>query len=416
MKRFVLTLLVISMVILGGCVAPPVPPSPVQMEPSVQPPHSPSNLIGEPVSQSVVNLEWSDNSDNEDGFRIYRNGDNIATIRANSITYQDTGLEGGKAYQYVVSAYNVAGESGACSCTVRTLNPPLNVTINHIGVIFDHDPIGPGDIGIVLVASDGYELIETIIPPGEETFQLNDYETIELNQRVFHTSSAGDYLKISIIAYDDDPETMLSDILHTALPLIGSLLGVPFISSVDEFLLAYEEETGEPLFVNQDDFVGYFEGLWGSDESWGIGQHEAIGTDDLRVWLSIWSDSEPSPMPVLSLRPEPNVSFDGWYVGGSKVYTADKDDTVTARLILSGGDPGQYEMRIGRAIPWAVDETVTNLSFTYDGNSAIKELAFSPPYATGEASTEGYWVQLRKDGEEVWILTNEYPPRLTVNQ
>ena len=111
------------------------------MEHRVQPPDSPSSLIGEPQSQTVVNLHWIDNSDNEDGFKIYRDGSVVATIGVNSANYRDTGLEAGKTYHYIVRAYNAAGESGVSSCTVKMPNPPLNVTINHLGVKFDHDPM-----------------------------------------------------------------------------------------------------------------------------------------------------------------------------------------------------------------------------------------------------------------------------------
>lgn len=107
----------------------------------MQPPDSPSSLIGELQSQTVVNLHWIDNSDNEDSFKIYRDGSVVATIGVNSANYRDTGLEAGKTYHYIVRAYNAAGESGVSSCTVKMPNPPLNVTINHLGVKFDHDPM-----------------------------------------------------------------------------------------------------------------------------------------------------------------------------------------------------------------------------------------------------------------------------------
>jgi hypothetical protein len=490
--------------------------------PTAAPPNAPYDLSATATSQSVVTLQWTDNSDNEEGFMIYRDSSIIGTVGANIITYQDTSLEAGKTYQYTVKAYNAAGESGACFCNVKTLNPSLNVTINYIGVKFDHDPSelfqGPGDIRLAFVVSDGKQTIEEIIPPGEGSYQLNDYETTELNQRIFHTDSAGEYLKVCIIAYDDDPETLVSDLLQAALPVLGPLVGIPDVSGISSIFSAYEEQTGKPLFENKDDYVGYFEGLWGSDESWGIGQHNAVGTEDFRVWLSIWSDNQPSPMPKPTLSPdvtiqsvdvpaevevgrnytynvtlrndetspvivtlkiyssatgdvssqsvtvpansakdvpqtthfEPagvrtvtytifyngqeldsvsrtveavgteapgvlTVDFDGWYVGGSEVTTASKGDVVTARITLTSGDSGQYTIRIRRDIVWASDETVNELLFSYGGASDTITLSFTPPYATGEANTDGYHIDLVKDGYIVWTLTDAYPPRLRVN-
>ncbi len=109
-----------------------------------------------------------------------------------------------------------------------------------------------------------------------------------------------------------------------------------------------------------------------------------------------------------------SITFDGWYVEGSEVTTASKDDTVIARISLLGGDSGQYKIRIRRDIRWATDETIDELTFSYDGVSATKELSFSPPYATDEASTDGYLIDLMQDGYTVWDMVNSYPPRLLV--
>ena len=75
------------------------------------PPASPSNLRAIAVSQTQVNLFWNDNSDNEDGFKIYRDGSYLITVGANVTTYQDTGLSCGTTYWYRVTAYNTSGES-----------------------------------------------------------------------------------------------------------------------------------------------------------------------------------------------------------------------------------------------------------------------------------------------------------------
>lgn len=530
----VLVLTLLSIVVgVSACSGSAVPPqypysppetSPPKTEPSIRPPNSPSGLIGASISQSAVSLQWSDNSNNEVGFNVYRDGIKVAAVNANVTTYQDTGLRAGKSYQYVVTAYNSAGESEACSYTAKTLNPPLNVTINYIGVKFDHDPSefwqGPGDICLVLVITDGKQTVQEQLPPGGGTYPLNDFQTFQLDQPVFHTPSVGDYLKVSLIAYDDDPESRVSDIIQVALPILGPILGIPHASDISAVFSQYQEETGRPLFENKDDYVGNFMGFWGSDESWGIGQHKAVGTEDFRVWFSIWTDNQPSPIPKPTLLPnvtiqsvdvppeveagkyysynitlrndesrsvnltldikssitgnvssesitvlannsivlkreikfEPagvrtitysilyksqeiaslaktvdakyktptptqsplSVEFDGWYVGANKVNTATKNDTVTTRITLSYGTSGQYTMRIRRDIVWASDETLNDLLFSYDGVSDTIALSFAPPYATGEASTDGYHIDLLKDGYIVWTLADAYPPRLRV--
>lgn len=59
-----------------------------------------------------VNLGWTDRSNNETGFRVYRDGALVVDLPANSTTYTD--LFAGSAtvlYSYRVSAYNAAGEA-----------------------------------------------------------------------------------------------------------------------------------------------------------------------------------------------------------------------------------------------------------------------------------------------------------------
>src|SRR5207244_13195144 len=77
---------------------------------------SPSTLAATAISRSEIDLSWTDNSANEDGFRIERSTDGtnfaeIATVGPNVTTYADTGLTRNKQYYYRVRAYNSAGTS-----------------------------------------------------------------------------------------------------------------------------------------------------------------------------------------------------------------------------------------------------------------------------------------------------------------
>ncbi len=93
-------------------------------EPQLQLPGSAGGLSTRILSSTEIELTWNDNSDNEDGFRIYRNDDRIATVDENVTSYTDTGLEGGRSYTYRVAAYNEAGESASTgSSRVETPSP-----------------------------------------------------------------------------------------------------------------------------------------------------------------------------------------------------------------------------------------------------------------------------------------------------
>ena len=105
------------------------------------PPSAPSNLAGQAVSSSEINLTWQDNSSNETGFYIYRKTTDdysiIATMEANATSYNNTGLNPETAYSYKIAAYNNIGESGfsnaLCVHTpAEPLEPPSNVTAEAI--------------------------------------------------------------------------------------------------------------------------------------------------------------------------------------------------------------------------------------------------------------------------------------------
>ena len=92
------------------------------------PPAAPSNLTVAAVSASQINLSWSDNSSNEDGFIIERslNGTSftvIGTVGANVTSYASTGLVKNTRYYYRVSAFNGLGASGY-SNTANTKTKP----------------------------------------------------------------------------------------------------------------------------------------------------------------------------------------------------------------------------------------------------------------------------------------------------
>jgi hypothetical protein len=60
-----------------------------------------------------VRLSWVDASNNEDGFRIYRNSKMLVELPANTSSVLDAILNGAGKYTYAVVAFNAAGEGSA---------------------------------------------------------------------------------------------------------------------------------------------------------------------------------------------------------------------------------------------------------------------------------------------------------------
>jgi hypothetical protein len=93
-------------------------------------PMAPGNLAAGAVSDSQINLQWSDNSVDESGFELQRSSDGsnwsaLASLGANSVAYSDTGLPASTTYFYRVRAFNSAGSSGWSNTdSAQTLAPP----------------------------------------------------------------------------------------------------------------------------------------------------------------------------------------------------------------------------------------------------------------------------------------------------
>ena len=93
----------------------------------VSPPESPSALAAAAVSSSQIDLSWTDNASNEEGFKIERCtglgcGDfvEIGAAGPNAASFESGGLTGGTAYAYRVRAYSGAGNSGYSNTATAT--------------------------------------------------------------------------------------------------------------------------------------------------------------------------------------------------------------------------------------------------------------------------------------------------------
>lgn len=119
---------------------------------------APTGLTATAQSTTSIRLDWTDNSDNETGFRLERSPDGssewteVTTTSADVVSYDDTGLAAGTAYWYRVCATSGEGDtafSNTANATTQadTTNPTLSVDN-----IIDGGDVGTGFV--VGTASD----------------------------------------------------------------------------------------------------------------------------------------------------------------------------------------------------------------------------------------------------------------------
>ena len=102
--------------------------------PAPTPPNAPTSLTATATSSSDIRLNWTDASNNEDGFKIERRlgttgaFSEIFTTGANTATFTDSGLASSTNYFYRIRSYNFAGGNSAYSALANaTTSAPTPV-------------------------------------------------------------------------------------------------------------------------------------------------------------------------------------------------------------------------------------------------------------------------------------------------
>jgi hypothetical protein len=105
------------------------------INPPANAPDAPSGLGVGALSTSEIGLSWTDNANDESGFKIERKTDlggsysHIVTVAANVGSYADDGLHDGTSYDYRVLAFNAAGDSAPSEDNATTpLAAPSNLS------------------------------------------------------------------------------------------------------------------------------------------------------------------------------------------------------------------------------------------------------------------------------------------------
>jgi hypothetical protein len=175
--------------------------TPVGLKPPA--PNAPTSLTATPAGSASIRLAWLDNATNEADFRIERNDggtwNEIATVAANVVSYEVSGLAADTAYNFRVRARNEGGDSaytteasaktlvavGACvpgDTTVCLLNDRFRVTIDYLNQFAN-----PPQAGKLRTA----RLLAGLQNPDTATFGFGSAQNIEVVVRIQDTRPFG---------------------------------------------------------------------------------------------------------------------------------------------------------------------------------------------------------------------------------
>ena len=201
-------------------------------------PNPPSGLTAAPASQTRINLAWTDNSNNESGFKIERskNGTSgwtrIATVGANVTTYSDAGLSCDTTYYYRVLAYNAGGDSSysnTANATTAVCTPAAPATIT-VQVSPDTLTVNTGATAMVtatMVDAAGHPMSGVMLrgAPSPSTLgSVSGLGATHVNGQAFGTWTAGSLAGVGLLNVGNGSITGTTAItLTNPAPVITSL-------------------------------------------------------------------------------------------------------------------------------------------------------------------------------------------------
>ncbi|MDD5223629.1 MAG: fibronectin type III domain-containing protein [bacterium] len=112
------------------------------------PPDFPTDLQASAISSSRIDLSWTDNADNEEGFKIERMVSGgayalVTSLAADTLSYSDTGLNPATTYSYRVSAFNSVGDSEYSNEATATTLPEVIPDTTPPDTFLTAQPVNP---------------------------------------------------------------------------------------------------------------------------------------------------------------------------------------------------------------------------------------------------------------------------------
>ena len=205
------------------------------------------------------------------------------------------------------------GDSGGLRVapTATPMPPPVAITLRQIGITRSHEfeifsGANADDIRLLVTVDDGSGQPETrVVPPeGASPFKVRVGQPVQLNQVVFRAPSAGQHLRLTIVAIEEDDSSWIGPLIGAAAAVASGGTALVVAASV------LADPTVQDVLGGGNDPVGFYEAVWFPQDRWGSGRYEAVGSQDLLLWFDVEVGGEvrrqvsgaprPTPTPELS--------------------------------------------------------------------------------------------------------------------
>jgi len=268
-------------------------------------PSSPETLRSVKVTTTEVTLEWLDVSNNELGFKLFRNGELVRDdIAKDSTSVFDYGLQPSTVYEYEVVASNKAGDSLRSEIViVKTKNYTIVGRLDKIGVADNGEPFfreifdKRGEIYLGVIIRDGERVMYRRLP-SDGYYRLADNQILELGIPLFYIPDVGKDLSINIICFEHDHVGLKSDggLAEELLLKAGDMAVKGSMGNLYSLILDVAgvdfTDTIRDISGFADDFMGEYDQIWSESDNWGVGNHQDIRLDKgdgtgVILWYSI---------------------------------------------------------------------------------------------------------------------------------
>ncbi len=250
----------------------------------VVPVEVPTDLTATPASDSEIDLEWTDTSTSEAGFRIERSTDGttftlLTTVAADVETYTDTGLDDGTTYYYRVSATNDAGDSDPSSIADATT--PLAIPDDPTGLI------------VTQIAGTGYLRVGWVDASSTETgFEIERRETVGGSFALLATVGVD---AISFVDTTVSPETSYTYRVRAVNDSVTSDYADEVAATADAIQIPFDDAFDRPdgsfigpAWIENSGSLVISDGRVTSDTSGGEATLSGVSAEDMRVVANIF--------------------------------------------------------------------------------------------------------------------------------